>query len=137
MSLIRLNRHPSRRDLRIFGTLGLLVFATLGAIAWRQGAELAALVAWATSLALGGPGLVYPPLLRPLYLVAIFVTFPIGLVVSYVLLGALYFLVLTPIGLLMRLLGRDPLQRRFEPNRKSYWLPRSHERPATSYFHQH
>jgi len=45
--------------------------------------------------------------------------------------------VLTPIGLIMRALGRDPLQRRFAPDRTTYWAHRTTERDAESYFRQH
>ena len=46
--------------------------------------------------------------------------FPIGWVMSYVLLGGVYFLVLTPIGLAMRICGRDPMQRKFDRQAKTY-----------------
>ncbi|WP_204840879.1 hypothetical protein [Saccharothrix algeriensis] len=40
------------------------------------------------------------------------------------LLGALYFLVVTPIGLVARLV-RDPMARRWDENAQSYWIPSS------------
>jgi hypothetical protein len=43
-------------------------------------------------------------------------------VVSPVLLGLFYFLGLVPIGLIMQMLGKDPL--RLKPNRKTYWVER-------------
>ena len=49
-----------------------------------------------------------------------FAVFPIGWVVSHLLLGVVYFLVLTPIGLTLRALGRDPLERRFDQSASSY-----------------
>ena len=42
---------------------------------------------------------------------------------SFVLLGLLFYGVLTPIGLFFRLIGRDALQRRIEPERETYWQP--------------
>jgi hypothetical protein len=38
--------------------------------------------------------------------------------------GILFFCVLTPLGLLMRLAGRDPMQRRRDPATTSYWVAR-------------
>jgi hypothetical protein len=38
--------------------------------------------------------------------------------------GLLFFVVLTPIGIVMRLAGNDPLRLRFERDRPSYWLDR-------------
>lgn len=49
---------------------------------------------------------------------------PIGWTISAALLGAVYFLVITPIGLVMRLLGKDPMHRAFHGG-ESYWTPRA------------
>jgi hypothetical protein len=38
--------------------------------------------------------------------------------------AGLFFAVVTPIGVIMRCLGKDPLRLEFEPGRTSYWLPR-------------
>jgi hypothetical protein len=62
--------------------------------------------------------------------------FPIGFLLSHVVLVVLFFGVLTPVGLLLRLLGHDLLSRGFEKDRKSYWvdLPETTER--RDYFRQ-
>jgi hypothetical protein len=51
-------------------------------------------------------------------------------------LASTYFLVLTPIGWLLRRTGRDPLSLRRDVNRKTYWV--DHETPADirRYFRQ-
>jgi len=51
-------------------------------------------------------------------------------VVSPLVLGAIYFLVFTPVAIGMRLAGRDALQRRFLPARRSYWTEREPPGPA-------
>jgi hypothetical protein len=45
-------------------------------------------------------------------------------IVSPLALGILFFLVVTPTGLLMRLFGKDPLRLRFDPAADSYWIKR-------------
>lgn len=45
-------------------------------------------------------------------------------VVSPIMLGAMYFCVITPIALLMRLARRDALRRKREPNARTYWIDR-------------
>jgi hypothetical protein len=45
-------------------------------------------------------------------------------IVSPIALGVLFYLVFTPIGLLMRLAGKDPLRLKADPNAKSYWIER-------------
>lgn len=54
----------------------------------------------------------------------------IGRVVSPVVLGVIFFGVFTPVGLVMRLYGRDAMARRFDPNLKTYWLERNPPGPA-------
>jgi saxitoxin biosynthesis operon SxtJ-like protein len=48
----------------------------------------------------------------------------LGRVVSPVALGILFYAVLTPVGVMMRLTGKDPLRRSRDPGATSYWLPR-------------
>jgi hypothetical protein len=51
--------------------------------------------------------------------------YPIGWVLGHVMLGVVFFLVLTPIALVLRAAGRDPLQRRFDTASASYWQERA------------
>jgi hypothetical protein len=46
-------------------------------------------------------------------------------VVSPVILGIMFFLVFTPMGFVMRLLGKDPLRLRFDRQLASYWVERT------------
>jgi hypothetical protein len=45
--------------------------------------------------------------------------------VSPVVLGLIFYGVFTPVGYLMRALGRDTMKRRYEPGRPSYWEKRA------------
>jgi hypothetical protein len=65
------------------------------------------------------------------------ILFPIGFVVSEIVLAAVFFLVFTPIGLCFRLLRRDALSRKFDATRATYWEDVSHPRSAESYFRQY
>ena len=51
-------------------------------------------------------------------------------IVSPIALGILFFLVVPPTGLLMRLFGKDPLRLRFDPAADSYWIKRDPPGPA-------
>jgi len=46
-------------------------------------------------------------------------------IVSPVIMGAIFFIAVTPTALLMRLLGKIPLQLRFDPKAASYWIVRT------------
>ena len=63
--------------------------------------------------------------------------YPIGLVVSHVILAIAFYLVFTPVGLLMRWLGRDPMEREFDPSRASYWKKREERNEDARYFKQY
>ena len=45
-------------------------------------------------------------------------------VVNPIVLGGIYFLVFTPVALVMRLAGRDALRRKLDTQAKSYWIDR-------------
>jgi hypothetical protein len=138
MPLIDLDLRPPPRVLRLFG-LGACVFA--GAVAalgaTRGGWPPAAWVPVAgVGLLSAVLGFVRPGWNRPLYLLLTVASYPLGLVVSYLVLAVLFYGVLTPVGLLFRLLGRDPLRRRRAPAARSNWQPRTDRPEPERYFRQ-
>lgn len=48
----------------------------------------------------------------------------LGKIVSPIALSILFYLIITPIGLMIRIKGKDPLRLKFDPNANSYWIPR-------------
>jgi hypothetical protein len=55
-------------------------------------------------------------------------------IVSPVVLGLMFFVVVTPMGLLMRMLGKDPLRLRFDRGASTYWISRTPPGPAPDSF---
>lgn len=51
-------------------------------------------------------------------------------VVNPVVMGLVFYLTITPMGLAMRLLGKDLLNLKLDPKRKSYWIERQPPGPA-------
>ena len=49
-------------------------------------------------------------------------------VVSRIVIPLVFYLVVTPMGLLMRLLGKDFLGKKFKPDSSSYWMDKNKER---------
>jgi hypothetical protein len=137
MSLITINKNPPKKDLNTFGLLlpgFTLILAAL--FYWRTGSARGPRYILAVGLALTAVYWLIPPLKRYVYLAFNYAAFPIGYVVSHVILAATYYLVITPIGLLMRLLGRDPMQRTFDRAAPTYWLPRVQSQNPATYFRQ-
>ena len=136
------NWNPSPRELRSFGkviAIGFPIVALLlGAPAWVRSHSLPAWSLWLGGVGLGAglACMLMPRMARPLYLAWMAVGCCIGLVVANVLLAAIYFLVVTPIGLALRVTGRDPLRRGIERGRASYWDDAQKSDDAERYFRQ-
>ena len=141
--MIKLDLDPPQGQLKQFAfiaVLGLpliavvvLRFAGLGwGAAVTHPAVLWTLAAGVLQLVLFLLG--FRPLTRAVYAVLMVVALPIGVVLSHVLMAAIFYLVITPIGLVFRLVGRDTMGRKPDPNARSYWQERDTSRPASSYF---
>jgi len=63
-------------------------------------------------------------------------SFPLGLVMTNLIVAIMFFVIFTPVGLIMRMIGRDPLQ--LKPVRgETCWIPRESAPPSRRYFHQY
>ena len=145
--MITVNWNPDRHQLRSFGVVGLVVFGALGAWAfYRQGlvgltfpepvALWVAVGLWIVAATCGVLAVTAPAALLPLYRALTAVSLPVGRAVSTVVLAILFFGVLTPIGLMFRLVGRDPLGRKLDPTRRTYWEPRAVTGGVRRYYRQ-
>ncbi|MBW3543785.1 MAG: hypothetical protein KY476_26350 [Planctomycetes bacterium] len=135
--MIDIKWHPESRFLRQFAALFIVFFGLVGAHQFfGRDAHTAGIVLWAVGGTIGGVGLVAPAFMRYVYLGWMCALYPVAWVVSHVVLAAIYFLVLTPIGLAMKLFGRDPMQRSFDPAASTYWKPRPPQTETSRYFRQ-
>jgi len=127
MVLLQMDWNPSRRKLRHFTWILAVVLGWISghypSAATGLGLRLVAAVVFAT-------GTIWPGLFGWVYRAMVVVTFPVGWVVGYVLLGVVYYGLITPLAFGFRLLGRDPLRRRFDPAAATYWQARP---PVTDY----
>lgn len=113
-----------RGALRSFGWLvGGVLLLIGGFILWRGGGDPSTVV-----YVLGGLGGVLvlfgtllPLVLRPLYTVWMALALVLGFIMTRVLLTLVYFLLVLPIGLALRLAGKDLLDRTLDPAASSYW----------------
>lgn len=137
MALVDINWHPSRKELRVFSLLLIGFGVIVAALLYQRldSATPSALTLLATGI-VGLLGLVGPSLVRPVYVIWMALAFPIGWTVSHIMMLAVFYLVLTPIGLVMRLGGHDPMQRQTDHEAKTYWQPRTSRQDLKSYFRQ-
>jgi hypothetical protein len=78
--------------------------------------------------------LVFPGVLAPLNRLWMRFGLLLHRIVSPVVLGIMFFGVITPIGLVMRLFGKDPLRLRLDKAADSYWIERTPPGPAPETF---
>ena len=127
---------PSTRVLRQFAAAWLVFFLSLAANQiWRRGNMPAGCALGVVAL-VGIVGLVKPNALRLLFIVASAVAFPIGWVMSLVMLAIMYYGVVTPVALFWRLRGRDVLQVRDGKDQSSFWIRREAQPTPERYLRQ-
>ena len=138
MALFDLELRPQDHQLKSFGLFWLPGFCLLAALlAWlRFDQQLLAQVLTAVAAVSVSISLVQPRMLQPLFVILMIVTFPIGVVVSHLLIAVVYYLCITPIGLVLRLFGRDAMKRRFPGAEESYWIERQGVEDQGRYFRQ-
>jgi hypothetical protein len=113
---------PDDRVLRQFAALLLFAGAALTIwLAWRGADSLPLLVIAGLALIAGGVGMVRLRWLAPVYIGWMVIAWPIAWIVSLATLAVVFYAVLTPVGLVLRLCGWDPLARRLDPQRDTYW----------------
>ncbi len=114
----------SPKKIREFGLLVGGVFLLLGGLALWRGRPAAPCF-----LGIGGFlfffGVVYPAILKPLYRAWMIFAILLGWVMSRVMLSLLFFIAITPIGLCMRLQGKDLLDQKFPDPKDSFWTLRN------------
>jgi hypothetical protein len=127
---------PATRTLRQFAALWLVFFGALACVQeFKYGRPALALALGVLAVTIGLLGLVRPQSMRLIYVGAMIVAFPIGWLVSRLLLAVLFYGMFTPIGLLFWALGRDVLRRR-RTEQRTYWAPKPKPADAQSYFRQ-
>ena len=132
------NLKPDVRLLRQFGGLSASICA--GTALWQAVAyhrTLPAILLSVAAVALALLALLRPNWLRVVFVASIVATFPIGWMISNMVLFLLYFGLITPLAIVFRLSGRDLLKlrtpRECEP---TFWSVRTSGLNKRSYFKQ-
>jgi len=136
MKWFNLPLKPTPRVLRQFAAAWLGFFlAVASQQAFIRGRTTAAGVLGAIAL-IGLVGLLKPSAVRWLFLGATVAAFPIGWVMTQVVLAVIFYAVLTPVALVFRWRRRDELQLRHKPEQTSYWITRCPEQDVRRYLKQ-
>jgi predicted membrane metal-binding protein len=114
---------PEAGSSRSFGIVFAVVFTILACwpLLKSSPVRIWALVVAALFL---GLSLAAPKVLAPLNLLWMRFGLLLGRIVSPVVLFLVYIIAVVPTGILMRLMGKDPMRRKFDPTASSYWISR-------------
>lgn len=109
---------------RGFGIVFAVFFAIVSAVAWYFGS--ANWLWWlAAAAVMALIAFTFPPILAPFNWVWTRFGLLLALVISPIVLGLVFYLCVMPIGLLLRLFGKDLLNLKWQPEAKSYWIERT------------
>ncbi len=121
--MTKLHIETTDTKIRNFGVLFFVVMAGLAGLSlyrghttwpWFAGAALVFLLL----------GFFAKPVLRPLYVGWMTFAFALGWINTRIILGVFFYVILFPVGLVIRITGNDPLARKLNRNQSSYWIKR-------------
>ncbi len=139
MSLVHIDKNPSASLLRWFGLSVAAVLGILGLVFFlRFGAVGLAMAFWVVGAAYLAVYYGVRRWQRTLYLGWMFATAPLAFCLSHAVLLTIYFGVVAPMGLVMRLFGYDPLRRRRHLRQaESFWVGHESDKALERYFTQY
>jgi hypothetical protein len=129
---------PTARALRQFAGAWLILFLAAGVHRYVvRGQHEVGIAVGVMAVVIGVLGLIRPAAVRWLFVGATVLAFPIGWVVSQIMLAVMYYLIITPLAVWFRIRGRDLLSRKPAPNCPSFWTPKHTPEDMGAYFRQY
>jgi len=126
----------SAAELRRFGLTVGGAFLVLALASWWRGHVLPPRVLAAVGMLLGVPGLVAPAVLAPVQRIWMRAATLLGAANGRLILTALFYLVITPVGFVLRHFVRDPLDRSLADGTASNWVRRERQPVERSRYEQ-
>ena len=110
----------TKKELRSFGLItGAIVLVIFGAAPWLISGKLHKL-AFIIAAVLWVPALILPMLLEPVYHGWMKFGHVMGWINTRIILSIMFYLIIAPIGLIMKILGKDPMRRKLDSSVESY-----------------
>ena len=126
------NIKSEKSDLRKFGiTIGIILLIITGFLFWKEKESFQIFLTFGVVLCVLGVAI--PVILKPIYWIWMIFATILGWVMTRVILGLLYFIIITPIGLIPRLFGKQFLDLRFDKSIDTYWNYRKTQLISSDY----
>ena len=120
------NIKSEKSDLRKFGiTIGVILLIIAGFLFWKEKESFQILLTFGVTLCI--LGIVIPFILKPIYWVWMIFATILGWIMTRVILSLLFYIIVTPIGLIPRFFGKQFLELRWDKSKESYWNIRTNE----------
>ena len=114
----------NKKEIRKFSyTMGILLFLVGLFLFWKEFNWYVYIISAGLIILLSG--LSFPIIVKPFYIFWISLSVVLGYIMTRIILTIIFCLLFIPIGIIIRLLGKDPLKERFDLSSKSYWIKRS------------
>jgi len=123
-------KHDELKDLKQFGIVLAAILIIFGAIHFLKHRMILAQWFCGIGLIVLCIGLLAPRMLKNVYAIFLKVAHAIGWFNTRVILILIYYVILTPIALILGIFGKDLLSRKIEKSVSSYWAARQSTKPA-------
>ena len=112
-----------KKDLRSFGvTIGIILLLVAGFLFYKEKESFQIFLYIAGTFI--GLGLIIPIILKPIYIAWMTFAVVLGWFMTRVILSLLFYVIITPIGLVLRIFGKDFLELKKQAVQGSYWNQR-------------
>lgn len=128
-------RNPDNRIVRQFAGLWILFFGAIALSQHFRSQNTTVAVVGTLAMVVGVPGIFFPRILKPIFVGWMILAFPIGWLVSHVILFLIYWSVFVPVGFILQRMGHDPLRLR-KPAVDSYWEQKTQQSSLRRYLKQ-
>lgn len=120
------NIKTGKKDIRSFGVTFAIIFLTIAGFLYYQEKDSFHLFIYLAG-SFSGLGFILPIVLKPFYMVWMIFAAILGWFMTKMILSLLFSIIITPIGLFLKILGKDLLDLKEQKNKKSYWNIRNSE----------
>lgn len=127
-------RNPDSRTLRQFAFIWIIFFGAIGGLQHYKGNAWGWPIIGLAVIA-GIPGLFWPKLLKPIFVTWMILAFPIGWMVSHIILAFVFYGLFAPLGLVLKATGHDPLKRN-KPRSDTFWEAKTQQKDMSRYLKQ-
>ena len=129
------NIKSSKKELRQFGITIGVVTGLLALVAFLRQKDTLILFS-IVSVTFLFFGIVFPVVLKPIQKIWMSLAVIIGWFMTRVILIVLFYLVVTPLGLVAKIFGKGSLGLKFNPDTLTYWIPKDYAKDKKSYENQ-